>query len=372
MEFKSSGATAVKKDASVGAGQWGVYARVLLGATVWLAAGAMRVHAQAESGAGTRQPEDDFVVATWNVEWFYDEYQGDNFSKLAKEQSAPSRDDWNWKRDTVAAGISKMRPDVIAFQEIEGQRSLYYLTQALKRVHQAEYGIGFVEGTDYYTEQDVGFLIRDGIEMTRIARYRQSRAMYESDQYRSVSKHAEVVIDVPVGDEVEQVTLMTIHLRARAEREDIRKRQARLVHAWLSKRIAAGENIIVLGDTNSEATDYPPVAGSDVGALAGLDTPDTSDDLVDLGKYLAEDKRPTHLLPGKHYDRVLVSPSLLEDAPGRADLVFRSIETVPDVSIRGAGVDTPDTHWEQGYWNLDAGERDLSDHIPVVVRFAVQ
>lgn len=321
---------------------------------------------EAERGAG-----DPFVVSTWNLEWFYDDYKGDNFGDLPKEQSAPTRNDWNWKRDAVAASVDQIKPDVIAFQEIEGQRALFYLTRAIESMHNTKYRVGFVEGTDYFTEQDVGYLIGPRVSMTRIARYEQSSSMFESNEFRNVSKHAEMVVEVPVGDGVETVTIMNVHFRARAEVVDIRTRQARLVHAWLAERIAAGENIIVLGDTNSEETSYPPTAGSDIGALAGLDTPSTDDDLIDLGKYLPEDQRRTHMLPGKHFDRILVSPSLLEDNPNRADLVFESITRREDLAIRGAGLDSQEEHWD-GYWKMSDSERDISDHWPLVAKFMVK
>ena len=325
---------------------------------------------QASRPAGTRSSTDPFVVATWNLEWFYDDYQGDNFSDLAKEQSAPSRDAWNWKRDAVADSLAKMNADVVAFQEIEGQRALFYLTRALEAGHQTKYRIGFVEGTDYFTEQDVGFLFSSAVDLTRIARYSQSRSMFESNQFSNVSKHAEAIIEVPVGEGVETVTIMTIHLRARAEVAEVRTKQARLVHAWLASRIAAGENIIVLGDTNSEETEYPAPEGSDIAALSGLETPSPNDDLIDLGKFIPAAKRGTHLLPGKSYDRILVSKSLLEDDPGQLDLVFDSIEVRSDLAIRN-GLDSPQQHWD-GYWKMNPQDRDISDHLPVVAKFIVK
>lgn len=318
-----------------------------------------------------RGSNDDFVVATWNVEWFYDEFQGDNYSDLAREKSSPSREAWQWKRDEVAKAITAMRPDVLALQEIEGQRVLYYLTQSLQRLEAPRYQIGFIEGSDYFTEQDVGFLVRRGVDMTRLSRYQQSRSMFESNQFRNVSKHTEIVVEVPVGDAVETVTIMTIHLRATDKAVEERTRQARLVHAWLRDRIAAGENIIVLGDTNSETTEIPAAPGSDLAALSGLDTPGTEDDLIDLAGKMPADKRRTHLLPGKIYDRIFVSPSLLEDAPGRPDLVFDSVEVMTGANVRGAGIDTPEEHWDD-YWKTSAEERDLSDHFPVVARFKVK
>jgi endonuclease/exonuclease/phosphatase family metal-dependent hydrolase len=318
-----------------------------------------------------RGPNDDFVVATWNLEWFFDEFQGDNFSDLPKQMSAPSRAAWEWKKNAVADAIAQSRPDVLALQEIEGQRVLFYLTSALERRHKIKYTDAFVEGTDYHTEQDVAFLFRNSVDMTRIARYRQSAAMFANKSFRNVSKHCEAVFEVPVGDGVEVVTIMNLHFLARAEQVEQRTRQARLIHAWLATRIASGENIIVLGDTNSEATDYPPQDGTDIGALVGLETPGTEDDLIDLGQHLPEDQRRTHLLEGKHFDRIFVSRSLLEDDPTRPDLVFSGIERKQELAVRGSGIDGQTDHWEH-YWSMTDEERDISDHWPVFARFSVK
>ncbi len=318
-----------------------------------------------------RGPNDDFVIATWNLEWFFDEFQGDNFSDLPKQQSAPNRAAWEWKRDAVADAIAKTQPDVIALQEIEGQRVMFYLTAALQKQHKLKYTDAFVEGTDYHTEQDVAYLFRDTVDMTRVARYRQSNSMFRSEEFRNVSKHCEAIFEIPVGDGVEKVTIMNVHFLARAEQVAQRTRQARLIHAWLADRIAAGENIIVVGDTNSEATDYPALEGTDIGALSGIETPSKDDDLVDLGQFLPADQRRTHMLEGKHFDRILVSPSLLEDDPSRPDLVFKAIERKEALSVRGSGIDSQTDHWEH-YWTMDDAERDISDHWPLFARFSVK
>lgn len=324
-----------------------------------------------EKAIAQRGPNDDFVVATWNLEWFFDEFQGDNFSDLPKQMSAPTRAAWEWKKNVVADAIFQSQPDVLALQEIEGQRVLFYLCSALERRLKVKYTDAFVEGTDYHTEQDVGFLFRNSVDMTRISRYRQSAAMFANKSFRNVSKHCEAVFEVPVGDGVEVVTIMNLHFLARAEQAEQRTRQARLIHAWLATRIAAGENIIVLGDTNSEETSYPPQEGTDIGALVGLETPGTEDDLIDLGQFLPEDQRRTHLLEGKHFDRIFVSRSLLEDDPTRPDLVFSAIERKQELAVRGAGIDGQTEHWEQ-YWMMSDEDRDISDHWPLFARFSVK
>lgn len=326
---------------------------------------------QDSASDGRRAAERDLVVMTWNLEWFYDEHAGDNYAELAREQSAPSRQAWDWRRDAIADSIAQAKPDVVAVQEIENQRVLFYLARAIERRHQIEYSVAFAEGTDYFTEQDVGFLYLGDLDLVRLSRYQPTRSMRESDRYGNVSKHLEAVFEIPVGDSVQRVTVMTMHLRARAQAATARTRQARLLHAWLAERIAAAGNVIVLGDANSDSTDYPAQQGSDVAALSGFDTPSSDDDLVDLVGDLPPAERRTHLLEEKHYDRILVSSALMHDDPQRADLVFESIERPRELAVRGDGVDAPEQHWDR-YWEMPENQRDLSDHWPVVARFSVR
>lgn len=326
--------------------------------------------ATAETPASTLPAKDAFVVMTWNLEWFYDDDTGDNFGDLPKQQSAPSRSAWEWRRDAFADKIAEAQPDVLAVQEVEGQRTLYYLTRALERRRAAQYSIGFAEGGDYFTEQDVGFLYRAPLALTRLSRHQPSIAMRESGRFGNVTKHVEAVFEVPAGDSLEKVTVLTLHFRAGADTVDIRTQQARSVHAWLADRIAAGENVIVLGDTNTHSTSYPPSRDSDIAALAGKQTTATNDDLIDLSQHLPSGQRQTHLL-GKHFDRILVSQALLDDTPGRPDLVFESVARPQQLAVRGAGVDAQDEHWDR-YWELPETERDLSDHWPLVARFTVK
>jgi endonuclease/exonuclease/phosphatase family metal-dependent hydrolase len=311
-----------------------------------------------------------FTIATWNLEWFYDESTGDNYSDVAKERSAPNRTAWDWKRDAVAASITAMNPDLIAFQEIEDGRVLGYLSKSIERLNQRQYRVAFIEGTDSFTEQDVGFLFR-GIDVLRQSRNDQSQAMFRSGSYYNVSKHLELEVIVDPEGVAEPVTVVTIHLRAKSEEAEIRTRQTRLLRYWLDQRLRAGANVIVLGDTNSEEAAEAISANSDLGVLCGLNTEDTADDLVDLHSRIPRDNRQTHLLSGKQYDRILVSRSLLDDAPGKTDLVLQDAGVRRELTIRGTGPDEAEKHWQE-YWKLSDQERDLSDHYPVVATFRLQ
>ena len=306
----------------------------------------------------------DLILATWNLEWFFDDYQGDNQSELAKNMSAPNRSEWEWKRDGVAAAIAEIRPTIIALQEVESRRVAWYLTQRLKQAHGLTYRIAFVEGSDTFTEQDVAILFQSGL--VSFGRREQSSEMFRSKQFYNLSKHLVARFEWGQGDETETLSLINVHLRARAEVAPIRERQCRLIRHWTREAVLRGENIVVLGDINTETTFSDTPSKSDVGILRGLTTPDTGDDLFDLHQFLQPKARVSHLLAGKQFDRVLVSQSLLDNRAGKQDLVFESIQRRKDLAVRGANADT--NHWDI-YYQIPQAERDLSDHYPLVARF---
>lgn len=309
---------------------------------------------------------DRFVVATWNLEWFYDDNQNDNYQQLAKEQSAPSLEDWQWKRDTVAAAIAKMRPDILALQEVENQRVLYYLVQRLRSNHNQSYRIAFVEGNDYYTEQDVGILYRQ--DLFEVGRWEATRQEYDDQQLYSVNKHQFAKFLVGPADNRTVLTLVNLHFRARAEQAPRRVRQARQLNRWLNTLPKSqSEQLIVLGDFNTEhrhgaQTSEP----TEVAELVRRGNTDATDDLVDLHRWVSAANRSTHLTGGQ-FDRMLASLALTKDEPGSTDLVLEKVEVGKNLVVRG----TQDrAHWEESpFWKIPQQERDISDHYPVIATF---
>ena len=172
------------------------------------------------------------------------------------------------------------------------------------------------------------------------------------------------------GGEIYRVLILNVHLRAKPEGESFRIRQARLMHRWVSDAVRAGRDVIVLGDLNTEETGLKTRPESDLGVASGLETADTADDLIDLNLRLPADNRQTHMLPGRQYDRILCSRSLIEDDPSKPDLVFSKIEVLRALCVRGAA-DEPQQHWDE-YWSLPDDQRDLSDHYPVMATFEVR
>jgi endonuclease/exonuclease/phosphatase family metal-dependent hydrolase len=308
-------------------------------------------------------PPARLIVTTWNLEWFFDEHQGDNYADLAKQQSGPSREAWEWKLAGVAAAIAQMKPTVLALQEVENQRVLFYLTRKLKQDHGLSYTIAYVEGGDFFTEQDVAVLVQSGLVGFGVKR--QTQEMFASGEYYNVTKHLFCELEWGTGEDRERVLLLNVHLRATPEAAETRKKQARLIRKWIQKEVAAGENVIVLGDINTNEVFAETTAEGDVGVLQGLDSPDAADDLVDLFSQHRAPVPATHLI-GKQFDRILVSPALLQDAPGRRDLVFERISVRKDLVVRG---ERPDENHLDAYWQIPTAERDLSDHYPVMAEF---
>ncbi len=323
-----------------------------------------------DGGSGAKSAVEPLTVMTWNLEWFYDDEAGDNYSELAKEKTAPSRAEWDWRRDAIASSIAESKPTVLAVQEVENRRVLWYLARALTRNHKLEYHELGIESRDHFTEQDVGIMYRPPADALSLFQGTYPQRMRSSNQYYDVSKHLMAVLEYPTGETSERVLVMNVHLRSREEGEPLRLRQARLVHHWIADAIKKGENVILLGDFNTEEKGAETRKESDLGIASGLETPGGDDDLVDLNQRLPSGMRQTHLLEGRQFDRILCSRSLLEDDPSRLDLVFTKIEVRRDLAVRGKQ-DTPEQHWET-YWKLPPAERDLSDHYPVMATFEVR
>ncbi len=312
-------------------------------------------------------PPTEVTIATWNLEWFFDEYAGDSYAKLAREQAAPNRAEWEWKRDGVAAAVAKLQPTILALQEVENQRVLFYLTTQLKKQYDLDYRIAFIQGTDYYTEQDVALLYRHGL--VEYSRREQTDEMRASKEFYDVQKHLLAKFAWGEGVNRQTLTVLTAHFRAMPAGASIRQRQARLVRRWIEEELNRGENVVVLGDFNADETCAETPPNSEIGILRALDTPATNDDLIDLHCYLSDNSGDTHLLPGKQFDRILVSPSMMEDTPNLPDLTFRSMALRKDVVVRGEQPDKD--HWNM-YYQIPPAERDLSDHYPLIATFEVK
>jgi len=301
------------------------------------------------------------VICSWNTEWLFDNYAGDNNAELAKKMTAPSRPDWDWKLAGVEKLVREVKPTILGLQEIENSRVLFYLTQRFKNDPELKFRTAFVEGSDFFTEQDVGILALSGL--TGFGRREMSKEQFEDKQNMSVAKHLFATFEWGTGADRETLTVVNMHLRARGEVTHLRIRQANLIRAWVNDLIKKGENVVLMGDLNSDEFATETTPDGDIGTMRGLNTPEKEDDLFDTLVELKEKERHTHL-NGQQYDRILLSKGLTEDDPKRKDLCFKSVAIRRDLVIRGKEQDKD--HMDI-FWTIPEAERDVSDHYPVVV-----
>ncbi len=311
-----------------------------------------------------------FSVMSWNLEWFFDDSKQGNFSDLAKEKSAPTRALWNWRRDAFAASIAEIKPSIVALQEIEGPRVLWYLAHALDRAHALKYEEYAIEGNDRFTEQDVGLLTTEPAEVLSLMRGEVTQRMRREGKYGSVPKHLAAIFEVPVDGRTEAILIVNVHLRSGVAGDNVRAKQAASLNRWIPLWQQPDMHLILLGDFNTETKSGNIAANSELAVLISRGTTDTRDDLVDLLDLVPAAQRQTHLLSGKQFDRMLVSRSLVDDEPNRKDLRLRSVTVRPDLCIRG-GVDEADEHWNH-YWEIETAGRDLSDHYPLIAEFEIR
>ena len=335
------------------------------------ALGALLAVAMTPSASADEKPK-KLTIATWNLEWFFDQYTGDNSADLAKKQAAPSREDWDWKLAGVAKVISEIKPDILALQEVENRRVLFYLSQKLKSDYNLNYRIAYVEGEDFFTEQDVAIMALSGL--TGYGRKERTKEQMEDNKpakdkkFYNLTKHIVADFEWGTGAEREKLTIINLHTRAMNSGAEIRRRQARLTREWMKEHITPQRNFIILGDLNSDELAAATTKEGDMGIFLGLDTPPTNDDLFDTHLKLSGDVTASHL-NHMQYDRILCTDALMKDDPKRSDLVFKSSVIRRDLVVRGKEQDKD--HMDI-FWQIPQEERDISDHYPLVAEFEVK
>ena len=304
-------------------------------------------------------------LVTWNVEWFFDHDESDQQSELAKRMAAPSEQAWRWKLTRVAAVLAELQPTIVCLQEVEDRDVIYQLTRELKKTHQQKYRYAFIEGYDFGTEQNVAILYREGL--VEFSRREQTKEMFESEQYYSLSKHIFARFEWERDGKQETLWVLNVHLRAKAEHADLRRRQAALIREWIQPALSRGENVVVTGDFNSEEDYGQESTTSEIAILRSLSTSDPWQQLHDAHQAISPQARATHFT-GRQYDRVFYSGPLANDDAMKTDLVFSQAQVRRDLVIQN---EVDRDHW-QNYWTIADNERDFSDHYPVVVDFVFQ
>jgi endonuclease/exonuclease/phosphatase family metal-dependent hydrolase len=300
-------------------------------------------------------------ICTWNLEWFFDAYTGDNSAEVARKESAPSREEWDWKVGVVADAVAKMKPTILCLQEIENRRVLLTLAKRLREGHGLDYKVAYVQGEDFFTEQDVGILYLSG--MVEFGRRVSSEVQRADKSTYGLQKHLFARFAWGEGEAREELLLFNFHFRAMENADEIRRRQSTLLRQYLADHPALPKNVVLIGDTNTNQSYEETTPSGDTGILRGLNQDDPRLIYEDLHRFLAPEDRPTHII-GKQFDRIIVSPAMMSKE--ESSLVFRGVQTRKDLNTRGKEQDRD--HWNI-YWQIPQEERDVSDHFPLIAEF---
>ncbi|VTT99098.1 Endonuclease/exonuclease/phosphatase OS=Pirellula staleyi (strain ATCC 27377 / DSM 6068 / ICPB 4128) GN=Psta_1922 PE=4 SV=1: Exo_endo_phos [Gemmataceae bacterium] len=330
-------------------------------------AGVTATAAAAQPPAGVQLANgDEVTIGTWNIKFFYDDETSDNATQLAKKMSAPSKEKYQERVKLTAAAVAKIKPTVLGLTEIENKKVVEDLAAALKTNHQLEYLVGFVQGKDTATEQDVAFLYdkRFGEQTFLRAEDAGLGDLSNGNLYKVPSKHVGVrIAHVGPNGQQQALTMIVCHLKAGGGtgNEAQRVRQSRVLNRWAAKCLAAGEAVIVLGDVNAGRRFDQTSASDGMGVLRGMETTTLVDDLFDLNDDLAVADRRTHIT-GKELDRIVVSPNLLDDV----GLAYQSTANFRHLVVRGQSADDDAN---KTFYDYALDEADLSDHYPLVAKF---
>jgi hypothetical protein len=277
------------------------------------------------AGAPTIQDGEEIHVMTWNLRFFYDADITDNTSELARNESADTPAEFDARVKAVATVIKKAGlPQVIALQEVENQKVVERLAQELNTAHGGKYKVGFVQGTDTFTEQDVAYLYQDRPVQVGFARI-PAAGFANPTLHKVPSKHCVMTVahTLPTG-QVQRVSFINLHLKAGtgAGNEAERRKQGRVVNGFIRQQLTADPTagFVVLGDINAQVRSDATTAADVVGVLRGLETADPLDDLIDLNDELPAAKRSSHV-SNRELDRILVSGALLDDT----GLIFKQM-----------------------------------------------
>lgn len=292
---------------------------------------------------------DEFRVAAWNLEWFFDHDASDDSSTIGRDFAAPEAQEFSDRVETFADAIQQLSPSIIALQEVENRKVVQAIANRLAAEHHLDYKVAFVQGRDRYTGQDVAYLVKQDIPFTAnrfsFAPFRRNR------DFKDLSKHLKLEVTV----NGEPITLVTVHLITKL---NDRLRQAQTLRGWVEALVPT-KNLIVLGDFNTGLRFDRTTPTSEMGIIRGLKTSDTTDDLFDVHQLL--DERATHV-SGREFDRILVSPPLRDNQ----GLKLVSAQTRRDLTIRGSADNTRAVDYARSI-----GEQDLSDHFPIIAVFSV-
>lgn len=254
-------------------------------------------------------PDDSLVLMSWNVEWMWDGIapeDGDiEFERKGDPVAARAH------MEAIARVVRDADPDIVNLVEIEGRDALELLESQM--LADAGYEVGFVQGQDRATGQDLGILSRYPI----LAMDRDPTEGRSGRTRKRVSKNYFASIDVPARDTTLRLGLVGLHFLAKPFSESRRERreaQADVIRTSARRLAGQGRSLVVWGDFNDfdgalrDREDSRPITRV-LSWIRALDPDDATDDLDNVLARLPRRDRYT----SRHrnaIDHVLLSPDL--------------------------------------------------------------
>ena len=291
---------------------------------------------------------DGVRIATMNAEWLFDGVgnEGDDVISFPwKGDPAKARA----HRDAIARSIRALDADVVLVPESEHLEVLEMMIE--ESLADLGYRAYLVDGQDTFTGQDVGLLSRIPVE--GVGRTDERVPVGVTDQTYGVSKNVwarMTLAGVPT-------TVIGLHFLARPldpERAPRREAQAEVIRRLVEAEMAAGREVVVLGDFNDFDEETLDRAGSRpvTGVMARIKSagPGPADDLRNVLAEVPQAERFTAL-----YDRNR-NDTIDEGELSAIDHILLSPGLYARLrEVRFAPVHDP---------------REVSDHLPVVVTLA--
>lgn len=198
-------------------------------------------------------------------------------------------------------------PHLLAVQEVEHPRLLEQLVDRIAARGGPSYQFAIREGLDP-SGIDVALLYRAPVRVADI------ESPFHRERYKRSPLYSRPPLVVTLA-EPRPMTLVVVHLRSGIDLEDERKgrniqdkrrRQAQRLRDWLEDRVAAGDDVALVGDLNSAFGDMPYAEPVTILDRAPFDS---------VWEWLPEDERFSYVYQCRRQsiDNILLSESLLDD-----------------------------------------------------------
>ena len=286
-------------------------------------------------------------VATFNCQFLWDGLEPEEGDPSVYFRHKGNKEMCREHMADVAQIIKIINADVINLVEVENYQALQYLNDSF--LFSMNYNIGFVEGEDHFTGQDVAILSKHPIR--RIYRYTEKGRSGEIE--KSVSKN--YIAEIEVGDIC--FVFIGIHLLSgpmNENRVEYRQAQADALSQAVNKKYPEDFHIVIFGDMNDydedsdclDINDHRPISKT-LAILKGRNGENSNIKLCNIMSFIPKKKRYT-----SHYDM-----------DGALDVDMNELSAIDHILVTektDKGIISADIYH-------DYNPLEISDHYPVMV-----